>query len=148
MEDSRKPLWINLTALMQIHWGGENLNRLARECGVSPATATRIKKQQTSVGLEILDRLAESFRVSAHQLIDPDFNPHAPTSIAAASPMAADLARMLDAIQDPAQQENVYAIAVSLLQLGNPQTPPTDPASSKAGAVGQKQRAPAPNPTR
>ncbi|GAB3356211.1 MULTISPECIES: helix-turn-helix domain-containing protein [Giesbergeria] len=116
MIDSNKTLWKNLTVLMQSQWGGENLNRLARECGVSPGTAFRLKKQNTSVGLDTLDKIAAYFSTSPHQLLDPNFHP-INTPEAMLSAMAMELGHMLDSIQTTALQEKAYGLAFNVLQL-------------------------------
>lgn len=69
--DSRKVVWSSVATLMHKHWNGENLNRLAREAKIGPATAARLKQQETSVGLEVLDRIAEVFEVETWQLLVP-----------------------------------------------------------------------------
>lgn len=118
MTDSNKLLWNNLTVLMQSKWGGENLNRLARECGISPGTASRLKAQNTSVGSDTLDKIAAHFGIAPHQLLDPNFNStHIPQ--ATLSPMAMELGRMLDAIPTTALQEKAYSLASNVLQLCN-----------------------------
>ncbi len=76
--DSRKVVWSSVSALMRKHWGTENLNRLAREAKVGPATAVRLKMQETSVGLEVLDRIAAVFNVETWQLLVPGMDPEAP----------------------------------------------------------------------
>lgn len=139
--DSRLVLWNNLSALMQKHFGGENLNLLARTACVSPGTTARIKAQQTSVGLETLDRFAAAFGVSPNELIDPAFtvggqesamSEHEATPGAAPnkalSPIALDLAQALDAIGDQSQQERVYAFLMHAIEFGTGQTA-TAPAS-------------------
>jgi hypothetical protein len=57
------------------HYGEENLSRLSRECGIGLGTTTRIKQQQTSVGLEIVDKIAEHFGLHPWQLLVPGFDP-------------------------------------------------------------------------
>ena len=79
--DSRKVLWANLSALMDHHWKGENLTRLEREAGIGPGSATRLKEQKTSVGLELVDKIAHVFGVEAWQLLVPGLNPRAPPTL-------------------------------------------------------------------
>lgn len=81
LQVSKAILWANVQALMRKHYGEENLSRLARECGIGLGTATRIKQQQTSVGLEIVDKIAEHFHVQAWQLIVPGFDPENPPTL-------------------------------------------------------------------
>lgn len=76
--DSRRVLWASVSALMRHHWERENLNRLAREAGIGPATCVRLKAQETSVGLEVVDRIAAVFGVESWQLFVPGFDPASP----------------------------------------------------------------------
>ena len=67
----RKVLWENIRALMVKHYGGENLNRLAREAKIGPGSATRIKECRTNVGLGVLEKIAKHFEVEPWQLLAP-----------------------------------------------------------------------------
>lgn len=57
------------------HYGGENLTRLARDCKIGPGTATRMKECQTSVGIDILDKIAKFFHLNPWELLVPGFDP-------------------------------------------------------------------------
>lgn len=72
---SKELLWANLTALMLHHWHEINLNRLAREAKIGPASAMRMKESRTSVGLDIVDSVAGVFGLRAWQLLLPDLDP-------------------------------------------------------------------------
>lgn len=72
--DSREVVWASVSALMQKHWGEENLNRLARTAKIGTATAARLKEQKTSVGLEVLDKIAKAFDCATWQLLVPGMN--------------------------------------------------------------------------
>jgi hypothetical protein len=76
--DPKLVLWQNLTVLMEHHWGKENLTRLAREAKTGPGTATRIKEMQTSVGLDVVDRMAEVFDLEMWQMLTPGLDPKNP----------------------------------------------------------------------
>lgn len=86
MRVSKAVLWRNVQALMRKHYGAENLSRLARECDIGLGTATRIKQQQTSVGLEIVDKLAEHFGLQPWQLIVPGLDPDNPPTLLPVTP--------------------------------------------------------------
>jgi transcriptional regulator with XRE-family HTH domain len=73
--DSKQLLWASVSALMQKHYGGENLTRLAKECKFGPGTASRLKEAQTSVGLDIIDKIAARFHVDVWELLVPGFDP-------------------------------------------------------------------------
>ena len=80
--DSKTVLWNNVSALMRKRWNCENLSKLAREAGIGPGSATRIKEQRTSVGLDVLEKVAACFDLEPWQLLvanlDPDDLPIAP----------------------------------------------------------------------
>lgn len=118
VSNSKPTLWAAVLALMEKNYGGENLNRLAREAKIGPATASRIKAQETSVGIDTIDRLADHFRVQPWQLILPGFNPSNPQTLAASSPMAQDVAQMIDAIQDEALRRRAYALILQVIEFG------------------------------
>lgn len=73
--DSKLVLWANVRALMLHRWDEENVNRLARVASVGPATVDRIKKAQTSVGLEVIDKVAQALDVETWQLLVPGMDP-------------------------------------------------------------------------
>jgi hypothetical protein len=75
--DSRVTLWKNVESLMQERWGEVNINRLARECEVGAATVQRIKEQNTSVGLVLIDKIAVNFDLETWQILVPDMDPKA-----------------------------------------------------------------------
>lgn len=85
--DNNATLWTNLQALMVKHWGGENLNRLARECKIGPGTASRIKEQRTSVGLDTLEKIADHFGLAVWQLLVPGLDPNNPPALQPVSPV-------------------------------------------------------------
>jgi hypothetical protein len=72
---SKAQLWENLTSLMTHHWHEININRLAREAKIGPASVQRIKDQETSVGLDIVDKVAQVWGLQAWQLLLPDLDP-------------------------------------------------------------------------
>lgn len=64
-------LWQNVLALMEGAYGRENLTRLASETKIGPGSATRIKVQETSVGIDVLEKLADRFKLEPWQLLAP-----------------------------------------------------------------------------
>ena len=79
--DSNATLWQNVEALMLRKYGKVNLKAFAAHCGVAIATIQRIQAQKTSVGLAIIDRIAEAFDLSAWQLLVPGFDPSNPPAL-------------------------------------------------------------------
>jgi hypothetical protein len=70
-ENVKKVLWENVRTLMLDAWGVENLNRLAREAHFGPATASRIKEQKTSVGVDVVEKVARLFKLPPAALLLP-----------------------------------------------------------------------------
>ena len=64
-------LWENALALMNSRYGAENLSRLARETKIGPGSASRIKAQETSVGVDVLEKIAGNFAVEPWRLMAP-----------------------------------------------------------------------------
>lgn len=118
-------LWASISALMKKLYGGENLNRLSRDTKCGPGTSTRLKNQETSVGLDTLDKLAAGFNLPQWQLLVPDFDPANPPMLTGGSPQAKDIATMFDAIEDPVRRQQAYALIVQMLSFGvQPQNSP------------------------
>lgn len=79
--EPKRILWANVLALMQHHWGEENLTRLSREARIGPGTCTRIKAQETSVGIDVLQKIAAAFDLQAWHLLTPGLDPANPPVI-------------------------------------------------------------------
>lgn len=62
-------LWDNVAALMLKRYGEENINRLARDAKIGPATVQGIKDGNRSVRLNTLEKIAKSFGIEPWQLI-------------------------------------------------------------------------------
>lgn len=75
-------LWENVSALMKHRYGRENLTRLAADCKLGPGTATRIKEQKTSVGLDVLEKIGRHFDLDPWQLLVPGMEADNPPVIA------------------------------------------------------------------
>lgn len=94
-------VWSNLTALMQARWGVPNINRLAREAHVGVATVQRIKDGGTSIGIDVLGKVARVFNIPAWQLLLPGLDPTCPPML----------------IKDAAEQRAVRQMLVAAEQL-------------------------------
>ncbi len=75
---SNAVLWANVRALMVNRWGKENLTQLALAAKIGPGSATRIKEQKTSVGLDVLEKVAKAFGLQPWQLLVPNLSPELP----------------------------------------------------------------------
>lgn len=71
-------LWQSVQRLMDWRYGGENLTRLANDCGIGPGTSSRLKEQKTEVRLQTIEALAKRFGFEAWQLLVPGFDPESP----------------------------------------------------------------------
>lgn len=92
---------MNVSALMRDRWDVENLTRLAREAEIGPATSARLKGQETSVGLEVIDKIARVFHVHAWQLLVPGLDPkNLPTLLPMSDAERQFYERMLAAMRD------------------------------------------------
>jgi transcriptional regulator with XRE-family HTH domain len=68
---TRSVLWTNVTALMLVKYGEENLTRLARDTKIGPGTSSRMKQQETSVRVDTLEKIASFFEIEPWQLLAP-----------------------------------------------------------------------------
>jgi hypothetical protein len=67
----QQTLWDNVSALMKKAYGSENINRLAREAKLGPATIQGIKDADRSVRLSTIEKVAKAFKVEPWQLLAP-----------------------------------------------------------------------------
>lgn len=81
MHDTKQILWANVSNLMTHHWGKENLSELSRRAKIGLATCDRIKKRETSVGTDVLEKIAEVFNLQAWHLLTPSLDPSNPPVI-------------------------------------------------------------------
>lgn len=113
--DSKQILWQNVLRLMTERYGKENLTRLAADARVGPGTVTRIKDQQTSVGADVIDRIAAALKVQAWQLLMPDGVTTAEPSVSA---FALSLAQMYDDLPvDRVLRQQIYHKVSNILLM-------------------------------
>lgn len=117
--DSKAALWQSILALMQRHYGEENLLRLSKEAHIGLGSTSRLKAQETSVGVDLIDKVAARFKLQPWQLLVPEFDADNPPELAKISPIALDVARMLDAIPDDDRKRRTYALIVQLVEFGS-----------------------------
>lgn len=139
--DARKVSWENVSILMRMRYGKENMSKLAHASGVGQATMTRVKEQETSIGMEKLDMIARALEVPTWQLIYPNYDfendvrPEADPDVPPRS--GKDLQYLFDLIpskssqREPAYQACFQAL-VKALQPPQAANPPTD-GTSQAG---------------
>jgi len=94
----KRVLWLNVSTLMKKHYKRENLSQLATDAGVGLASIDRIKKMQTSVGLDIVEAVAGAFKMQPWQLLVPALDADNPPELAVMSENERELyARIRDA---------------------------------------------------
>lgn len=76
-------LWQNVLSLMKQKYGSENLYRTAKDSAltewpVSLGSLQRIKKGDTAIGLNVLDKIAHFFDMQTWQLLIPELDPTNP----------------------------------------------------------------------
>ena len=64
-------LWENVRALMVLKYGRENINRLAADAKIGIGSVQRIKEAKTSVGVDLVEAVADAFKVETWQLLAP-----------------------------------------------------------------------------
>ena len=64
-------LWEAVEELMKARYGKVNVTKLGEEAKIG-GTSSRIKARDTSVGLEILEKVARTFGIEPYQLLIPD----------------------------------------------------------------------------
>lgn len=120
--DLKQTLWNNIATLMRERYGGkENLTRMATECGIGAATVARLKEGSTSVGLDLIEQIANCFGVKPWQLLVPDIRDWPDMS-----PVTRAIALLMAAHDDPVRQNAVYARVIQLLGPDSASMPQTD----------------------
>jgi DNA-binding Xre family transcriptional regulator len=107
-------LWRNVSTLMRERWGRTNLTRLAKEAGIGDFTVHRLKETDaTTVGLDIVDKIAGVFKREPWQLLAPQ-GPGQENLSADARRLAAKF----DSLPDE-QKNRAYALIEQILEFGN-----------------------------
>lgn len=111
---SRETLWGAVSGLMRKVYGEENINRLARDVKMGPATVQRMKALDTSIGIDLIDRVADFFGVPAWQLLAPGLDQGAaPELLSPMSPIAKDVVNILQGLPDD-RRKAAYALIIAL----------------------------------
>lgn len=114
-KNAKAVLWENVSALMSHHWGKENLSRLSREAHIGLASCTRLKEQQTSVGLELIESVAHVFGLQAWQLLIAGLDPTNPPVFVMSKAEQTFYARMKNAISAVTAEEPSHPYQASLI---------------------------------
>jgi hypothetical protein len=136
----------NVNRLMVFHWGKVNKSRLRRAAAeLDPATGGVLKEagqgtydrlldETKDVGIDVLRRIAGAFGLEVWHLLVPALDPAKPPVCKAMSPLAADLARCFDRIEDESLRRTLHATIDQLSRkapaLEEPSALPTPAPSS------------------
>lgn len=74
--DLRALLWENVSALMSHFYKEERLGQFARDTGIGAASMTRIKKMETAVGIDVVDKIARNCGLEPWQVLAPNMGAH------------------------------------------------------------------------
>lgn len=74
-KDAKTVLWENVSSLMTHEFGRENMTRFANKCGFAVSTVQRIKEMKTSVGIDVVEQIADAFKIDVWQVMVPNLNP-------------------------------------------------------------------------
>jgi hypothetical protein len=121
LAELKRVLAANVITLMKHHWGGVNKSRLRTAAGeTDPATGQLLRKagmgtfdrlmeETRDVGIDVLRRIGRAFGLEVWQLLIPDLDPTKPPECRGMSPLAADLARCFDRIEDETLRRTLHA---------------------------------------
>jgi hypothetical protein len=76
--NTKAVLWENVQSLMLRKYHKENLWAFCKFVGIGPATGTRIKEQRTSVGMDVIEKIADKFDLQPWHLLVPNLDPANP----------------------------------------------------------------------
>lgn len=76
--DTKQIIWKNVQSLMEYKYGKDNLWQFCKFVGIGPASGTRIKECETSIGVDVLDKIAEAFDLETWHLLVPHLDPRNP----------------------------------------------------------------------
>lgn len=81
--DTKKIIWDNVRNLMIKRYGKENINKTYLDSNkkISLGALQRIKAQQTAIGIDVLDNIAEFFEVQTWHLLLMNLDVHNPPVI-------------------------------------------------------------------
>lgn len=97
---SKQVLWDNVLALMLKRWGRENLTGFAAWAEIGVGSVQRIRERETSVGLDIIEKIARKARVDPWQLLVPGLDASNPPMLAEDSARVRELVQRINQSQE------------------------------------------------
>lgn len=104
MHSLKAAIWENISGFMALRWGRENTSRLAREAGLGLATINRLKQQETSTGVDVLEKIAHVFEVQVWQLLVPGMDPKNPPVLKVGGTTELEFYKALESIRAQVQE--------------------------------------------
>lgn len=81
-QTSKKVLWDNVLALMTREFGEENVTKFAAWAKIGVGSVLRIREQKTSIGLDIIEKIAKRAGVTPWQMLVPGLDARNPPMLA------------------------------------------------------------------
>lgn len=69
--NTKEILWQNIVRLMFDKWQAENLTQFRIFTGIGSNTVSEMKAQTRSVGIDVLEKIAQKFKLKPYQLLMP-----------------------------------------------------------------------------
>lgn len=76
--NSKVVLWENVQKIMLAEYNKDNLWAFCKKVGIGPGTGQRIKEQETSVGMDVIEKIATAFDLQPWHLLVPNLDPRNP----------------------------------------------------------------------
>jgi hypothetical protein len=119
-----------------------SLNAWATSKKLNVKRVQRAASGETGCSIDVLEELANGLGMEAWELLYPGMDEKNRPTPALMSPMAADIARMLDAIQDDEKKRKAHAIITQMLEFGDlPAEAEEAPAPASASPTHTPERA-------
>lgn len=97
---SKNVLWQNVLALMKQEFGEENVSKFAAWAKVGVGSVLRIREQKTSIGLDIVERIAKRAQIQPWQLLVPGLDVANPPMLAKDAERMRELVANINASQE------------------------------------------------
>lgn len=132
--DSKKVLWDNVQTLMKHRFDKVNVNGFAEYVGIGVGSVLRMREGETSVGVDIIDKIARKFGLEPWHLLVPNLIANSPPMLAADSERVKELLANVE--------RSVKAMGAVIHEEGNSEAGGFDDAAHvQPPAISDQQRA-------
>ena len=108
-DDPKTVLAANVRALMVKRYGAVRIGRFRRDTGIGAATISRILDATTSIGIDIVEKIARAFKLEAWQLLVSEFDADNPPLVLS-SDSDHQLRQVIKAIHASQEHQHVRAL--------------------------------------